>query len=139
MNKKLVVLTMSLALLMSAAASAQTVHLKANVPFNFIAGHTRFPAGQYELLSTGNGDSVLVIRSLDSKPQALVLSNSCESRCPSAGTKLVFHRYGQRYFLSQVWMKGDNIGHQVPASSWEVEVAKDFSMDEVVVLVAKRN
>jgi len=51
----------------------------------------------------------------------------------------VFHRYGQRYFLSQVWMKGDNIGHQVPASSWEVEVAKDFSMDEVVVLVAKRN
>jgi hypothetical protein len=137
-NKKLVVLAMSLTLLMIAAASAQTVHLKASVPFNFIAGHTRFPAGEYELLSTGNADSALVIRSLDSKPQALVLSNSCESRSAPAATKLVFHRYGQRYFLSQVWMQGDNIGHQLQASSWEVEVAKDFSVDEVV-LVAKRN
>jgi hypothetical protein len=51
MNKKLVVLAMGLALLMSAGASAQTVHLKTNVPFNFIAGRTTFPAGQYELQS----------------------------------------------------------------------------------------
>jgi hypothetical protein len=138
MNKKLVVIAMGLALLMSAVASAQTVHLKTNVPFNFIAGHTRFPAGQYELLSTGNGDNVLEIRSLNSKDAALVLSNSCESRDAAAQTKLVFHRYGNRYFLSAVWTQGDNVGHQVRSGSWEVEVAKDSQMSEVV-LIAKRN
>jgi hypothetical protein len=79
-----------------------------------------------------------VIRSLHSKDVAMLLSNSCESRDAAAQTKLVFHRYGQRYFLSAVWMQGDNIGHQVPATAWEVEVAKDVAMNEVVLL-AKRN
>jgi len=137
-NKKLVVLAIGLVLLMTAAASAQTVHLKVNVPFNFIAGYTTFPAGQYDIQSTGDGDKVLSIRSLNSKAGAFLISNSCESLNPVASTKLVFHRYGYRYFVSEVWMQGDNTGHQVPASSREVEVAKDFSMDKVV-LVAKRD
>lgn len=137
MNKKLTVLTISLALLIGVAASAQTIHLKAQVPFNFIAGNTMFSAGQYELLSTGSGDKILVIRSLDSKGGILLLSNPCQSLNPTDRTKLVFHRYGQRYFLSEVWIRGNSIGHEVPPSSREVEVARDFSQDEVI-LVAKR-
>jgi hypothetical protein len=138
MNKKLIVLVVGLALLMTAGASAQTIHLKTDVPFKFIVGRTTFPAGQYELLSTGIGDNVLMIRSLNSKDAALVLSNLSESREVSAQTKLVFHRYGQRYFLAEVWMIGDNASRRVQASSWEVEVAKDFSMEKVVLL-AKRD
>lgn len=138
MNKKVILLVTGLALLMSAAARAQSIHIRTVVPFNFIAGHTNFPAGEYELLLTGMGNNVLVIRSLNSKDAALVLSNMCESRDVSTHTELVFHRYGLRYFLAEAWMIGDNAGRQLPASSREVEVAKDFSMDKVV-LIAKRN
>jgi hypothetical protein len=137
-KKKIFVLTMGLALIMGAAASAQSVHMRTVVPFNFMVGHTTFPAGPYELLSTGIGDNVLLIRSLNSKGAAFALSNSCESRYAASQTELVFHRYGDRYFLSEAWMIGHNTGRQLPASSWEVEVAKDFSMSKVV-LIAKRN
>ena len=138
MNKKLVVLTMSLMLLVSAAANATTIHVKANIPLKFMAGRTILPAGPYELLSMGVSDNVLLIRSLNSNAVAVVLLNSCQSQNAPLATKLVFHRYDQRYFLSAVWMRGDNIGFQVPASSWEVEVARDFSMNEVA-LILKRN
>lgn len=136
MNKKLVVLAMGLGLLMTAAAHAQSIHLKVNVPFTFTAGGVMLPAGKYDVISQGNGDKALWIRDFNSKAGALVLSISCESLQPSLSSKLVFHRYGQRYFLSEVWIRGDTLGHQVPAGSREVEVAKDSSMD-AVVLAAK--
>ena len=125
-----------LGLVLTAAAYAQTIHLKTNVPFSFIVGRTMFPAGQYEVQSTGNGDFVLVIRGLSSGPQALVLSNSCESREPSPRTTLIFHRYGQRYFLSEVWMRGNSIGRRTLTSSREIEIAKDSSMEKVVLLAS---
>ena len=43
---------MSLALLMSAAAHAQTTQLNVTVPFDFIAGDTVLPAGDYDVQST---------------------------------------------------------------------------------------
>jgi hypothetical protein len=132
-NKKLVVLAMGLALLMTAAAHAQTIHLKVNVPFSFTAGGVTLPAGNYDVLSEGNGDKVLSIRDFRTKAGALVLSNSCESLRPSLSSKLIFHRYGQRYFLSEVWVQGNTLGHQVPAGSREVEIAKDSSMDQVIL------
>ena len=138
MNKKLLVLAMSLALLMSAAASAQTIHLKVVVPFGFNAGNTMLPPGLYDIQSTGNGYKVLAIRSMNSTAAVVLISHSCESLHPTDRTRLVFHRYGQRYFLSQVWLQGNHIGHQLPPSPREVEVARDFSKDEVI-LVAKRN
>lgn len=138
MNKKLVILAMGLGLVLTAAAYGQTIRLKMNVPFSFIVGRITFPAGQYEVQSMGNGDAVLVIRGLSSGPQALVLSNSCESREPSLRPTLIFHRYGQRYFLSEVWMRGNSIGRRTLTSSWEIEIAKDSSMEKVILLASQK-
>jgi len=80
---------------------------------------------------------VLAIRSLTSSTTNLVISNSCEMTKPVGQTKLVFHRYGDRYFLNQIWVEGMSAGHQLPVNAREKEVAKDFSMQEVMLL-AKR-
>jgi hypothetical protein len=135
---KLVVFAITLPLLLSAVASAQTIHVRANVPFNFIAGSTMFSAGQFEMQSTGNGDKVLVIRNLNSMAGTLVLSNSCESPNASSRTRLVFHRYGAQYFLAEVWSQGTARGHQLPTSSREEELAKDFSRTEIVLILAQK-
>ena len=37
--------------------------------------------------------------------------------------KLVFHKYGDEYFLSQVWKPGANIGNQLRKTQREIEVA----------------
>jgi hypothetical protein len=46
-QKNLLSLAMSLALLMSTAAQAQPTHLKVIVPFEFNVGNVQLPAGEY--------------------------------------------------------------------------------------------
>jgi hypothetical protein len=72
------------------------------------------------------------------KARGLVLATRCESLNDAKQTKLVFHRYGGRYFLTQIWTEGSNAGHQIPKSPRETEVAKDYTMQEVVLVAALR-
>ena len=138
MNKKLLLIALALPLLMTAAASAQTVHLKATVPFDFIAVGTTLSAGEYDIQSVGAEEKVLVIRNRNSTKAILVFSTSAEALNAASSTKLVFHRYGDRYFLSQLWVEGDKLGRQVTPSSEENELAMDSPQSEVVVLMARR-
>ena len=132
MKRNFLLFAAAFALLVTTAASAQTIGLKVNVPFSFIVNHATLPAGEYSVDSLG--DRVLAIRGLTSKTTNLVISNSCEMLKPAGQTKLIFHRYGDRYFLNQIWVAGMDAGHQIPANSREKEVAKDFSMQEVMLM-----
>ena len=119
----------------TASAYAQTVALKANVPFNFIVAGKTLPAGEYTIQSLSTIQRVLVIRGSD-KPQ-MVMANSCASAKPSDTSKLVFHRYGDRYFLSQIWTAGNASGAELPPSSRESEVAMDFPRQNVVLMASR--
>ena len=116
---------------------AQTTALKANIPFNFSVAGKSLPTGEYTIQSVGTGNRVLVLRGSD-KSSKMVMANSCESAKPSDKTKLVFHRYGDRYFLKQIWVAGNNAGREIPTTRREEEVARDFSMQEVVLVAAQR-
>jgi hypothetical protein len=134
--KRNLVITAALALLATTAASAQTVNVKATVPFSFIVGRSTLPAGEYSLQTMNNGQ-VLAMSNRDAKITNLALSNACESLRAASQTKLVFHRYGDRYFLSQVWTEGDNRGREIPIGEREQETAINSSMQEVVLVAAK--
>lgn len=125
-------------LLATASAFAQTVALKANIPFNFIVTGKTLLAGEYTIQPVDVQGRVLSIRDSDLQSKSMVISNRCESQNASARTKLVFHRYGDRYFLSQIWRAGHNSGLELPKSTREVEVAMDFTMQEVVLMAALR-
>jgi hypothetical protein len=137
MKRNFLLFAAALALLVTTAASAQTIGLKVSVPFSFVVNRATLPAGEYSVRSVGDRGRVLVIRGLTSETANLVISNSCETLKPMSQTKLIFHRYGDRYFLNQIWVEGMNAGHQLPVNAREKEVAKDFSMQEVM-LMAKR-
>jgi hypothetical protein len=68
----------------------------------------------------------------------MALATRCESRITSEKSKLVFHRYGNRYFLKQIWMAGDNAGQQLPKSRLETEIALNRTVQEVVLVAALR-
>ena len=106
--------------------------LKVSVPFSFIVNRATLPAGEYSVKSVD--ERVLAISSLTSKTTNLVISNSCEMPEPVGQTKLVFHRYGDQYYLNQIWVAGMDAGHQIPVNPREKEVAKDFSMQEVTLM-----
>jgi hypothetical protein len=125
-------------LLVTASAYAQTLPIEANVPFDFIVNGATMPSGGYSIDSIGESGKALFIHNLDQKARSLVLSNRCEKLSPSKTTKLVFHRYGDRYFLTQIWVRGENAGRQLPVSRREAEMARDYTMQEVVLVAQAR-
>jgi hypothetical protein len=125
-------------MLASLSAYGQSVRVKANIPFNFSVTGATLSAGVYTIQSLTSDGRVLSVLDSDMKAQGMVLSTRCESLNDAKQTKLVFHRYGDRYFLTQIWMAGRNSGHQIPKSPRETEVAKDYTMQEVVLVAAVR-
>ncbi len=137
MKKQLISLAMSLALLTSAAAYAQSSQLmKVNVPFDFTVGNSSLPAGEYTLSSNDNAGGVLTLQNPKAKKGAMVLSMVCESTKPAPHSELIFHRYGDSYFLSEVWVGGRSIGQQVRTTKHEMEIARNNNSNGQVTLTA---
>ncbi len=139
MKKNLLSLAMSLAVLMSAAAQAQTTHMKLSAPFEFTAGNVQLPAGEYEVEAMGPwGGSTLSVHNVNSNAESVILSSSCKSKRPASDAKLVFHRYGQHYFLAEVWNRNSSLGHQIQINSRQTELAKHQAQDQVVLIASER-
>jgi hypothetical protein len=120
---------------MSATAFAQTTQLKVAVPFEFIAGDTVLPAGNYDVESIDPwGGKALSIHNVTSNAGTLLLSNSCQLAKTSDSNKLVFYRYGQRYFLAEIWTAGTNIGRKMSLNQRQRELARNQQKSEVVLM-----
>ncbi len=84
---------------LAACTGAIAQQLKANIPFGFTVGNTWMPAGEYTISSPLR--QVVQVRSADlSKIATIVSSQSFND--PSSGSKLVFDKYGDQYFLRHV-------------------------------------
>ena len=91
----------------------------AEIPFGFHVGDSSFTAGRYTVDAVA--PKVLRVKSDGQKSAALILTHSVERR-GSGQAKLIFHRYGNEYYLSQVWDFG-NLGSEVPVTKREVELS----------------
>jgi len=125
-------------LLATASAYAQTGVVKANVPFNFIVDKTEVPAGQYVIQPMGSAGTALALENAKHELVKLILPNSCQSSDAQAKTKLIFRRYGTRYFLSQIWTEGNSRGVELRRSPLENELALDYPTQNVVVVATLR-
>jgi len=96
------------------------------------AGLTALPAGEYHI-SNGSASGTLSIRDAN-RHTIQVAAGNLEILDASAQTKLVFHRYGSRYFLAQLWIDGNNLGREVPISRQEREMAKRSAPESMAVV-----
>jgi len=83
--------------------------MRARIPFAFNVGKTEFPAGKYTItvLNPNSDRKVLQIKSADGKLSALIHTSELNANV-SDDTKLVFNRYGNRYFFAQAQMAGES-------------------------------
>ena len=117
--------TITSAVSSAAAYSFNTV--KADIPFDFTIGNRVFHAGKYTLRPvTTDTNPVIQIRSEDGQAFRMFLTNSAVASEPKDQTALVFHRYGNQYFLYQVWTLGDTIGIQLSKSGLERQAEQGF-------------
>ncbi len=123
----MLVAIVGLALATAAVANGQTNNrVIANVPFEFIAGDTECQAGKYDV-RVMSGDDLMGIRS-ESDKQVLALTHTSGSVKDdrALNAKLVFHRYGDAYFLSQIWMAGEKTGRELSKSRRERAIAREL-------------
>lgn len=121
-------------------ANAQST-IKVNVPFDFTIGSTLLQAGEYSVqpASPNATSEVLMFKDADGRARAVVMGIRIEPGSKDNVPKLVFHRYGELYFLSQVWMRGGDAGSEIRASSHERELlARSSTSSEGVTVLAER-
>jgi hypothetical protein len=124
-------------LLAVSAAQAQETGVKADIPFDFVVGNHRLPAGEYTVVNQGPVNQAILIRSAEGKTAVFSLTQPCSSFNPSAKTRLVFHTLAGRYFLYQIWTQGNDMGRQIPKSSAEIELAKNSDAAGELFLAAR--
>jgi hypothetical protein len=91
----------------------------ADVPFSFRIADRVMPPGNYTVTAHSNG---LLQLSNKETQQSMVFLTSSERTNKQSDPKLVFNCYGDRYFLSQVWLGNDD-GRILPKSHLEKEIA----------------
>lgn len=123
-----------------ASAQAQTLayQFRVNIPFDFSVGDKKLPSGQYAVGRATHADDTVV-----SVVEECGRSNAIRSSLPvlalTAKNKatLVFHRYGDQYFLYQVWPAAGTTGRQFPTSRGEREIQRRLAADAASGTVGK--
>jgi len=106
--------------------------IKANVPFSFSAGQGLLPAGEYSIAKTGIGQVLLL--SAGQRRVELMMPMTTEWRDDINTAKLVFHRYGDEYFLAEIWTNGDDSVRTLRVTPRERQLAKAGASPEVAVV-----
>jgi len=94
----------------------------ATVPFAFHAKNITLPAGKYAV-GVVNPQGTMMISELATGHAVMVMTRNRQSG-KSGDPRLTFHRYGNEYFLSEIWMPDQVDGYKLSESTHEKELAK---------------
>jgi len=102
-----------------------------NIPFGFVFGETSLPAGNYTLrriVLPSSYDRVVIQSADDRGDTRTVMTRPNRTSEVPKQSNLVFNRYGDQYFLSQVWMAGSDTGRDLFQSRNERNLAKESKL-----------
>lgn len=129
---RILMLTMALLPVMAAAQIQSNHSLAVKVPFDFAIGSKTLPPGKLTVKRIALIDGPLAI--YNSHASMIANFNRVEAKTPATNTALVFHKYGQRYFLWQVKVEGTRNMYELPRSSAEAELlARNVPAEEILL------
>jgi hypothetical protein len=113
---------------------AQRTTCKADIPFAFQVANQTMPAGEYLIQRNSDlNEETQMIRRTDSSAAALALTSAVvDVKNGKSEPELVFHKYGDNYFLSEIWT-GQGDGRRLLVSKREKELARETRGSEVAV------
>jgi len=111
-----------LTLLLAVGAFAQLpgAPLRANIPFDFMVRGKTLPAGEYEFRRINDqADGLEVLNIHQNREHTIFNTEPVEKGNIARHGEIVFHRYGDTYFLYEVWTAGLETGRELPVSKQE--------------------
>ena len=129
---KLLMTLSVMVLLLASSAFAQTPErIYVKVPFEFTAGGKTLPAGEYTIRQIL--PSRLLIQSRDNHQAVIAMTQDVQAKAEPKQAQLLFARYGDQYFLYQVFAPGTSRGRELPKSEIEVKLAQTATARSVTV------
>ena len=129
--------TVAVALVLSMVAAGKCYaqgSVRADIPFAFVVGNATLPAGEYRIKQVSMSEaSAQAIQRSDGSASMIVLTNVADRKGQNTEPRLVFERYGNECFLSQIW--SGPTGRQLHKSRREKELARNEQSTEVAVLL----
>lgn len=110
----------------SANGQMTSTRVIADIPFDFIVGGTTLPSGEYTVSAITSNSDGLRISSRDGKSSAIRLSNLAMDESKQRIARIVFRRYGQQYFLAEVWT-GADYGRRLMQSKRERSLRRELA------------
>lgn len=137
MRKIFIVMAIGSLLALSLVATAQAqmpgVPIRATIPFDFMVRGRTFPAGSYWIERISDDPSGLVLRNINDKHEHIVFeTESVEGRREPRHNVLVFNRYGDEYFLSEVMTAGEQSGRELAPSHAERALRREMAKNQEV-------
>jgi hypothetical protein len=119
------------------AVSAQNLTVRANIPFSFVVNGATLPAGEYTLRQQDSQRTMIIHEKDNGVGDMTTIAPLTAQPDRSEAARLVFHRYGNEYFLSQVWTRGDQ-GDKIPLTRRELGLIASANAPSESVTVALR-
>ena len=107
--------------------------IRANIPHSFVVNNATLPAGAYVITVVdpyASDLTVLGIRSANGKTAVFVDTESVAVPGLAPHTELVFDKIGDTYFLSKVFLEGDDGGNQLLKSKMQRRLEENGSIAE---------
>ena len=128
---KTIMLALGVVALSATGLLAQTA--VANIPFDFNVQNATLPAGNYSLAQLNETSGVLKIMNTDSNKAITVLMLPSNHKRPETG-KIVFHVYGDRYFLSEIRTPSGRQGYVKPSrTERELQASNGVQMASLAI------
>ncbi len=108
-------------------AQSNTLLRKVEIPFEFSVRNKTLPAGTYTITRMNQDKSMLLLRSEDGRKAITILTNPVRAKDLSEIRRLSFHRYGETYFLNQIWERNEIQGRQLLKSSTERSLERELA------------
>lgn len=135
MKKLFIVMAIGSLLALSLVATAQAqmpgVPIRASIPFDFMVRGRSFSAGDYWIERVSDDPSGLVLRNIHNKHEHIVFeTESMERSREPRHNVLVFNRYGDEYFLSEIVTAGEQDGRELAPSHAERALRREMAKNQ---------
>lgn len=143
------IIALAFATAVATNAQSHSQKIKADIPFDFVVGDKTLAAGEYSVRQITSGPEGLLVRGLNGGQSIVRLTNAVPTNKAMPKTSLTFRRYGNTYYLAQVWIAGSSEGREMLKSkserAAERELARNSSSDnlaqnakpEIVTIIAE--
>ena len=133
-TKTIALLVIVVGLAVSVASAQLPEPLKFRTPFDFVVGDQLVPAGEY-IVRVVSAPMLLSFTSTDGKINTTIRSLPLQKTETETKFRLIFHRYGVHYYISEIWTPGYRTGRIMLQHPSELELAKNGEPQHVTVFL----